>query len=130
MKRGWWIVIVGIIILLIFSYFIFRTSLKIDIDSEGDLDPNLREDYCETSSDCDFFYTNYSENSPCEGCYYGSDEYVCLNKIEGDKMFEDTIAELFEDPSDVGLCSPCPETDFNLYVCRCLNNRCVKGSIK
>jgi len=77
---------------------------------------------CNEDSNCDFFYTDYTENNPCEACSYSDENYECINK---EKAYQQR-SEFFESIGDVPLCTPCPNPDFESHICKCINNKCIK----
>ena len=94
-------------------------------DSDFEVVENAPKNQCIVDEECEFYYTDYSENNPCGGCSYADDSYICLNSEEAEIERQKDIAKFGEKHFE-SLCAPCPSPDFDSYICECSNNECEK----
>ncbi|MFH1544900.1 MAG: hypothetical protein ABIE23_02305 [archaeon] len=101
---------------------------------EEKVEPEKTPQECLSDSDCEFFYTGLSVDSPCPSCYYADKEWVCINKNEAKRRMNKLLEDAYPDPSNrppfLAACEACAGADWDQYTCKCINNNCIKTKTK
>ncbi len=81
---------------------------------------------CLTNSNCAFYDNTITKTNPSGTCNVDNENVICMNKEKAQQLSDDRIKEIFGNINNMPLSSCPPETDWTSYVCKCINNKCVK----
>lgn len=117
-----YIISISVILLVIFLLSIHMIPKNNNIKPNQIYNINTE---CTEDTDCNFYFLNYSEESPCSSCFFANDGWACMNE-NGKQLEEESIKETFGELNMMPLCEKCYETDYDSYSCSCINNKCAK----